>query len=263
MKEHKEHMQEQTFGDYLREERESAGLTLRSLSKASGLAPSTLSRWENNHVDPARADVVKVDQGLRANGRVVSNWELLTSVRFPPWMRNVSRLEEVAHLIELISPLLVPGLLQSPLYAHEVFREGLHQGTPEEIGKLIALRTSRLERLRSSNNPLVTAVFPVTALTCVPDAVRSEQATRLLELSESDRISIHLVPEGTVLMGVVSHLLMFHLRDGGRAAVADHVDGATLYEDRKSYVRLEGLVKSALGSALPAKQSRKTLEELL
>src|SRR5699024_3704520 len=56
---------------------------------------------------------------------------------------------------------------------------------------------------------------------------------------------------------------MFHLRDGGKAAASDHVDGVRNYEDRKRYARLEGLIKQALGSALPTKQSRKVMEELL
>lgn len=258
-----DHKQEQTLGEYLREERETAGLSLRDLAKESGLAASTISRWENDRVVPQRADVIKLDKGLSARGRVVSVFEVMTSVRFPPWMRSVTRLEEAAELIELVSPHLVPGLLQSPLYAREVFREGLHQGSPEEVDKLIALRTSRLARLRVSNNPRITAVFPMFALLHLPDRVREEQVRHLLEISESERVAIHVVPEGTLLMGVVSMLVFLNLRDGGKAAVSDHVDGVTLYEDRKSYARLEGLVKQALGSALPTKQSRKALEDLL
>src|SRR5699024_2117531 len=53
------------------------------------------------------------------------------------------------------------------------------------------------------------------------------------------------------------------LREGGKAAASDHVDGVRSYEDRKRDARPEGLVKQALGSALPTKQSRKVLEDLL
>lgn len=144
-----------------------------------------------------------------------------------------------------------------------MFREGLYQGSPEEVDKLIALRTSRLERLRATNNPRMTAVLPATGLVHAPDAVRVEQVSHLLELSQDDRVMIHLVPEGTLWFGVLSTLLFFHLRDGGKAAASDHVDGVRIYEDRKRYARLEGLVKQALGSALPTKQSRKVLEDLL
>lgn len=262
MQEQEQHSEEQTFGAYLLNERKQAGLTLRDLAKVSGLAPSTLSRWENDKVVPQRADVIKVDRGLKANGRVVANWEVATSVGFPPWMKNVSRLEEAADLVELISPHLIPGLLQAPGYTRAVFRAGLHQGSADEIDRLVAIRCSRYAHLRTQHDPRITAVFPVTAVTCLPDPVRTEQVAHLLSLSESEQVSIHLVPEGTVLLGVVSMLLMFHLRDGGVAAVSDHVDGATFYEDKRTYHRLHGLVKQALGSAFPVKQSQKVLEEL-
>lgn len=263
MEEHSKHIREQTFGDYLREEREHAGLTLRDLAKVSGLAPSTLSRWENNRVVPARPDVVKADQSLKASGRLVANWELSTSVGFPPWMRNVNRLEEAASIIELVSPHLVPGLLQSPQYARCVFQEGQHQGTAKDIDHMVARRCARYEQLQAQNDPRITAVFPVASLVCAPAPVRQEQAKHLLSLGDSDRVMVHLVPEGTVLMGIVSMLLMFHLKDGGQAAVSDHVAGAYIYEDKRVYPSLHALVKQALGCALPAKQSREALEKLL
>ncbi|MFE6304097.1 helix-turn-helix domain-containing protein [Nocardiopsis sp. NPDC057823] len=254
-------MHEHDFGSYLAKERRNAGLTLRKLSSLSNLAASTLSRWENNHVSPVRADVEKVDKALEMNGRLVTIWEFATS-GFPSWMRDVSRLEEAAHMIELISPHLVPGLLQCEDYTREVFKEGLLPGTPEEIDRLVALRCGRYDRLRSANDPLITAVFPETALTFAPEPARSAQVRHLLELSRQGRVTIHLIPAGTLLLGVTSMLLMFHLQDGGKAAVSDHVDGATLYEDTRTYDRLHGLVKRALGSALPTKQSLEVLENL-
>ncbi|PSK95654.1 helix-turn-helix protein [Murinocardiopsis flavida] len=252
----------QTFGSYLREERDNAGQTLRDLAQISGLAQSTLSRWENDRVTPQRADVVKLDRGLQAGGRILAAWELSKSVGFPHWMRDVARLEEAAELIELISPLLVPGLLQSPMYARHVFEESLMGGTSTDLDRRVALRCGRYTQLRKSTEVRVVAVIPLTALTCVPREIRSEQVAHLLGLIETGRVRTHLVPEGSLLVGVTSMLLLFHLRDGGRAAMSDHVDGATLYEDRRSYDRLENLVKNALGYALPPIQSQKVLEEL-
>ncbi|WP_231494095.1 Scr1 family TA system antitoxin-like transcriptional regulator [Nocardiopsis sp. CNT312] len=101
-----------------------------------------------------------------------------------------------------------------------------------------------------------------SALTCVPGTVRAEQVARLLSLTDSGRVRVQLVPESSILIGVTSMLLMFHLRDGGKAAASDHVDGATLCEDKRSYDRLHGLVKHAMGYALPPVQSRRMLEEL-
>ncbi|WP_047869032.1 helix-turn-helix transcriptional regulator [Nocardiopsis sp. RV163] len=256
-------MVEQNFGQILAHERKQVGYTLRRLASLANCSASTLSRWENGHVSPARDDVEKVDKALGVNGRLVREWEFATAGGLPPWMRDMSRLEEAAETIELISPHVVPGLLQSPQYLRLVMREGLHPGSPKEIDRLIALRSARYQYLSSKNDPNVIAVFPTSALTCVPEDVRKEQVARLLSVSSSGKVMVHLIPEGSILVGVTSMLLMFHLRGGGKAASADHVRGNVFYEETTGYDRLHGLVKRALGSALPAAQSREVLEKLL
>ncbi len=254
---------EQEFGAILAHERNQAGHTLRKLASLVNCSASTLSRWENGHVTPMRDDVERVDEALDVNGRLVSAWEFATSGGLPPWMHDMGRLEEAAETIELISPHVVPGLLQSSRYLRLVMREGLHPGSPEEIERLVTLRSARYQYLVSKNDPDVVAVFPVTALTCVPDDVRKEQVAHLLSVSRREKVMVHLVPEGSILVGVTSMLLMFHLRDGGKAASADHVRGNVFYQETTGYDRLHGLVKRALGSALPTAQSREVLEKLL
>ena len=106
----------------------------------------------------------------------------------------------------------------------------------------------------------MTAVLPATGWSTHPTP-SGRQVSHLLELSQDDRVMIHLGAKGHCGWGVST--VDFHLRDGGKAAASDHVDGVRIYEDRKRYARLEGLVKQALGSALPTKQSRKVLEDLL
>jgi hypothetical protein len=207
---------------------------------------------------------VKLDWALDLRGALVRRWEIFTSPStLLPWMRDAGKLEESASLIEYISPLLVPGLLQSPGYAEIVFREGQPLSPPEVIQRLVALRCARYEQLRARNNPVVAAVFPVTALTCVPDAVREEQVKHVLSRIESERLTVHLVPEGSALIGITSPMLMVRLVEGGKAASADHLTGNVVYGETDDFDRLSELVKRAFALALPAQQSRKVLEELL
>ncbi|MFW5416345.1 helix-turn-helix domain-containing protein [Nocardiopsis sp. CNT-189] len=256
-------MVERDFGSYLANERKQAGHTLRKLASLCQRSPASLSRWENNQVTPSRGDVELLDKALKARGRLLTAWEMAMSDGLPSWMHDLGRLEEAAETIELISPHAVPGLLQSAGYLRLVMKEGLHPGTPEEIERLISLRSSRYDVLRSRNDPNIVAVFPMTALTCVSEEVRKEQAAHLLCLGEREQVTIHVIPEGAILLGVTSMLLMFHLRDGRKAASSDHVRGNIIYQDTDRYDRLHGLVKRSLGCALPPAQSRKALEELL
>ena len=256
-------MVEQNFGSYLTSERKRAGYTLRKLANKARSSASTLSRWENNHNVPARDDVAKLDKALDLRGVLVKRWEGFTSPStLLPWMQDAGKLEEAASLIEYVSPVLVPGLLQSPGYAQIVFQEGQPLSSPTGVQRLVSLRCGRYEQLRVRNEPAISAVFPVSALSCVPAAVRFEQVEHLLSLIENGRVSVHLVPEGSALIGITSPMLMVRLEEGGKAASADHLTGNVVYGESDDFDRLSELVKRAFAIALPTPQSRKMLEEL-
>jgi hypothetical protein len=155
---------------------------------------------------------------------------------------------------------LVSGILQSPLYAREVFREGQPLAGPDEWDRLAHMRSERFSQLPDLH---VTAVFPVFGLTCFPDEVRREQAAHLLNLIDTGRVTVLLVPEGSLLVGIISPLLMFRLKDGTTVASSDNATGNVIHEPTEGFERLAELVKRALTVALPAKQSRKILEEML
>ncbi|MFE6305402.1 Scr1 family TA system antitoxin-like transcriptional regulator [Nocardiopsis sp. NPDC057823] len=252
------------FPARLAKARELAGLTQRQLAARAGTSSASVSRWEAGKTTPQRDNVQILDDAVKAYGALLKAWVGdREGAGLPAYMRDLGRLEELARLIELVSPLLVPGLLQSPSYTRLIFEEGLLSETGADLEELVALRCGRYEKLRSTNDPKVVAVFPETALTLVPEEVRVEQARHLVELTDTGRVRVHLVPSGSLLLGVTSMLLVFHMHDGGTAVSSDHVDGNVVYADSDGYPRLQGLVKQALGAALPAGQSRKVLEELL
>lgn len=58
-------------------------------------------------------------------------------------------------------------------------------------------------------------------------------------------------------------MLMVRLLSGGKAASADHLTGNVVYGETDNFDRLSELVKRAFAQALPSKQSRKVIEELL
>ncbi|GAA3743446.1 helix-turn-helix domain-containing protein [Salinactinospora qingdaonensis] len=244
--------------------REQAGLTQRQLSSRIRSSTSSLCRWERGEVTPRREHVERLDEALGASGQLLRTWQAQTSgSSLPPWMRDAGRLQEEAASIDCISPVLVPGLLQSPAYAWLVFREGRPLSTDSEIARLVALRCERYESLRHRNDPWITAVFPQTALSGVTDEVRVEQVRHLLSLTDSGRVSVHLVPEGTLLVGVTSPLLMVRLLNGGSAASSDHVCGNVIHDnDGEDWDRLTELAKRAFAAALPPRQSRRILEEM-
>lgn len=55
------------IGDYIREARLSAGLSLKELADKIGVTQASLSRWENNKRIPKITYVEKIDEILRSN----------------------------------------------------------------------------------------------------------------------------------------------------------------------------------------------------
>lgn len=244
--------------------RELAGLTQRQLAARAGTSSASVSRWEAGVSAPKRDNVQLLDHATGAHGALLKAWsDDHEGKGLPAYMRDLGKLEENARMIELVSPLLIPGLLQAPSYARLIFDESLMGEAGADLERLVKLRCERYEKLRKTTDPKIVAVFPETALTLAPEAVRSEQARHLLSLVGTGRVKVHLVPSGSLLLGVTSMLLLFHMHDDETAVSSDHVDGNVIYEDSSGYPRLQGLVKQALGAALPAGQSRKVLEELL
>ncbi|WP_235432085.1 Scr1 family TA system antitoxin-like transcriptional regulator [Nocardiopsis sp. RV163] len=83
----------------------------------------------------------------------------------------------------------------------------------------------------------------------------------LLDLVKTGRVRIHLVPEGTILLGVTSPMLVFRLRTGETVISSDHVDGNVIYDaDRNG--RLTTLITGAMAEALPARLSLEALKDL-
>ncbi|MFV2198061.1 Scr1 family TA system antitoxin-like transcriptional regulator [Nocardiopsis sp. LOL_012] len=133
----------------------------------------------------------------------------------PPFLRDVDTLEREATRIDLVSPHAVPGLLWCRSYAELVYEAG--RKVRDVVG-LAQLRSERLGHLSSK----VSAVFPLSALTGAPQQVRAEHAEHLLGLP--DRVSVHLLPEGTLLFGVPGPFSLFRMADGREMASSDHLE---------------------------------------
>jgi transcriptional regulator with XRE-family HTH domain len=248
-----------SFPQQLRKSLDLSGLTQAALSRRTGVSQASLSRYLAGRVAPAREVVAILDEALGNTGSVVAAWEGdKRGSTLPAWIRDVAAREEASTHVEWISPVLVSGILQSPLYAREVFREGQPLASPDDWDRLARMRSERFKQLPDLH---VTAVFPVFGLTYFPDEIRREQAAHLLDLIDTGRVTVLLVPEGSLLVGITSPLLMFRLKDGTTVASSDHATGNVIHEPTEGFDRLAELVKRALTVALPAKQSRKILEE--
>ncbi|WP_017569122.1 helix-turn-helix domain-containing protein [Nocardiopsis halotolerans] len=252
-------MSDPPFRDLVTTFRELQGLTQEQLAARLGCSAASVSRWVNGQSLPHRPIAEKLDKELGANGKLVAAWrQATTGQALPEWARDLAAIERAARQLTIVAPALVPGLLQCPEVARGVFRTAHPLASVKELDRLVALRTGRLEELPELE---VTAVFPVAAVSGLPGALRRAQVSYLIEWIETGRVAVHLVPEGTTLLGPSAPLMLFRLESGELAVVSDHADGNVFHEDG-THDRLSSQATTALAASLPLALSLDVLRKL-
>ncbi|WP_397221526.1 Scr1 family TA system antitoxin-like transcriptional regulator [Nocardiopsis lambiniae] len=224
-------------------------MTQKSLSARSRVSQASLSRYLSGKTRPSRPAVDALDTALGTDGLLLEAWKSSVNEELPPFLRDVDYLEREAVRIDLVSPVVVPGLLWSPSYAEAVYRAGRKV---VDVERLARMRSNKLGQISAT----VSVVFPVTALTCVAEPIRTEQVQHLLNLPE--RVAVHLLPEGTLLMGIPGPMMLFRMRDGREIAASDHLEANAVYGDGV-LPRIRELLRDAYALALPSSISRERL----
>jgi hypothetical protein len=180
-----------------------------------------------------------------------------------PWEKSIPALERAALRIGLASSWVVPGLFQCAAYAELMMAEGIYQGSRQQIRDEARRRAARYDALRRDADPWITAVFPRRAVANLPGPVRSDQVKRIRSITDGGRARVHLLPDDGVGPGLVSPLMLFHLRDGGIVAASEHNRGVVLHDNPTDHERLATQFQRALGGAMSAETSVSELERML
>ncbi|PSL53154.1 helix-turn-helix protein [Saccharothrix carnea] len=190
------------LGAELRILRKLAKITLEQASAAIGLSKQVLSRLETGqrNISPDEVAGLLALYGVTGGQRD----KLLTMARSlndPGWWElnapgmtqesvTLADYEDSARKITDWSPLLVPGLLQTPEYAGSfMLDDGL---TPSEVEARLAGRLRRQERL-NRNDVHYTALIGEPAL-IGNDDIHRNQLTALAKAAERPNVTIRVVP---------------------------------------------------------------------
>jgi len=179
----------------LKQARLDAGIT----SQGALAARMTVSRAVVNKAESATQPVPTPDT-ITGWARVcgVSESHLAELARrcrngIPDWFIAFLPVEQAATSLRLWGPAHPPGLLQTESYAHALLSGMRH--TAEKRAELVKLRMQRQSVLERAS---VTAVIDYRAVTnqIGTPADMAGQCTHLIELAESGKIGLHVVPPG-------------------------------------------------------------------
>ncbi|MDX3188870.1 helix-turn-helix transcriptional regulator [Streptomyces sp. MN03-5084-2B] len=196
-----------TLAASLREEREGRKVGLRVLADELGILPQLLSAWEKGHRLPSVEDVSAILALLGIHGekrdriRTLArharepNW-LASSIDPPFALTTRLELERTATAVTMWSPLIVPGLLQTPDYIRSIM-----DNSPIPIDQAdtrLRVRLARQEILTRPDPVRFTALLGERSLqeNFGDTGVMSDQIDHLLAMSARGNISLRIVPAG-------------------------------------------------------------------
>ena len=189
------------LGEHLRRARIASGYRSQdALASALGTDRSVVTKCETGERPPnvsvltAWLDACEITGQLRA---VLEGLSKLARTREGPvkqWVAPWFETEAKAHTLRYWAPVIVPGLVQTPAYARELFAAmGQDEG---KVSELTEVRMGRQAILDRPDLPDVTIALwePVLHHLIGSPEVMRNQLARLVELSARPRILIHILP---------------------------------------------------------------------
>ncbi|GAA1922476.1 helix-turn-helix transcriptional regulator [Streptomyces sodiiphilus] len=203
-----------SLGLRLRELRTEGGLTGRALAGRLGWPQSKISKLENGRQTPTPEDL---RAWAEATGSPEAAAELAGRLRgletqYRSWRRQLSggyRAVQDTHRLEgsrtrdrrSLDPSLIPGLLQTPAYAHAVLRRfaAIHSA-PDDVTAAVRARLQRQEVLSDRTRSFHFLLWEgaLRSRPCPPEALR-EQLDHICQFLASAHVRLGVVPFGAEL----------------------------------------------------------------
>lgn len=207
-----------TLAGLLEAHRKTAGMSQVEAATALGWSQSKYNRLENARA--ARPDPAGVDAALALFGVPEADRaaivDLAERARERGWWMGYRDVlgeqatyvafEDAASAILAFSPVVIPGLLQTPQYARAIFSGPPNPMPPDEVERRVAARMQRALVLERPEPPDVQVVLGETAVRqLVGNAqVMRDQLDRLIDLASRRRVALRLLPYAAGSVAVVA-----------------------------------------------------------
>lgn len=240
------------LGEELRRLRLEAGLTSRDAGRLAGWHQSKVSRIETGASGVKAADVTLLldvygvgDPQLRAlletlagaaDGAGSGWWHAFRGL-IPPGYRDFISLEANACAARTLETSVVPGLLQTPDYAHAVTRAALEELPAETVNSLVEVRIARQSVLRAERPLKLSAVLDEAALRREVGGCRvmRAQLRQLAETAQLPHVRLQVLPFSVGgYVGLTGPFVIFSFPSTSDldVVVLDHLT-SSLYLERK------------------------------
>lgn len=199
----------EAFGERLRDIRKDAGLTGRELSRRAGWAPSKVSKIEHGQQVPTDDDIREWCQRCNALDQVDDLIATLRNIesQYIEWRRmlraGTKRRQEIqreweheSQLLRIYEPVLVPGILHTPMYARDIIATAISfYGIQDDLEESLEVRLARQDALYSGNRRFHVVIEEQALRTLIGDIETLKgQLGRLIEASSLSRLRLGIIP---------------------------------------------------------------------
>jgi transcriptional regulator with XRE-family HTH domain len=193
------------LGMELRRLREQGGVTIETVADQLDCSSSKISRIETGHIGASPRDVTEMLSIYGVSEELTAELlQVARDARLKGWWQAYGMaltsayvgFEQAASRIKAYEAQLIPGLLQTPAYATEVFRAARPDITIELLQRRNEVR-SRRRSLLTQDDPLDLWVILDEAVfyrTVGGAAIMSVQLDHLLEVAQEPNITVQVIP---------------------------------------------------------------------
>lgn len=246
-----------SYGDWLKEQREAAGLTQQQLAEVAIMTRSHIAHIEAGRRLPSKEDARRLDKALNT-GNVLSSFLPQQDVAVADYFEAARLLEQQALMIREFALSFVPGVLQTERYARAVLSTSFPPASEEECDRLVVTRLERAKILDDPVTPVVWALLDEAVLRRVVGGqeVMAEQIMHLVRLVERGRVRVHVMPYGVGAYQLLQSMLtLMWFEDQPPLAYSEGVQVGKVHDSPAVVTRLQGAYDLALSDALSLKES--------
>ncbi|MFC0637072.1 helix-turn-helix domain-containing protein [Streptomyces griseoluteus] len=184
------------IGAELRHARERKGLSQEQLGQVLFVSGSFIGQLEagTRRMQPEYARLL--DEALDTGDFFARNCVAAAKSKYPEHFAEAAEAEAQATAIKEYSPLLIPGLLQTPEYARAVFRAYRPTEPDRQLDELVSVRMSRATLLDDPTDLVLWVVVDEAALRRVTGGrtVMAEAVRHLADTSRQHRAIVQVLP---------------------------------------------------------------------
>jgi transcriptional regulator with XRE-family HTH domain len=247
------------FAAELKAVRTKAGLSRDTLAAQINYSTSLIGMIETMQRVPQRDLAERCDEVFGTAGTFVRLQQAARATPLPSWFRPYADIEAVATQLRLFEHAVIPGLLQTEVYARAILAE---QPAIQD-DELTAAVTARLDRqsvlTREGGPPLVWAVLDESVLTRAVGGAKAmhEQLMHLAHLAGQPHVTIQVVPlTAGAHCGLAGAFAIADVDGAGEIAYLDTVTDGYIAESTAIVAQVVLTFDTLRSEALPRRASR-------